>query len=366
MSLKTYHVILHMNSTIILLFYFFICISANNCAWNYRYDAIDNHFNLVYPDKNAVYLMMVIPQNSSTFVVSNGMTDSRYAVGIPNYPNADYFSIQLYETGNYITSTFHINDKELMGLENLTHRNGSYEYNLQLNRNTSYIGLFRIYASNISPTTFDVNRHTILQYWSGIPPNTYIDDKLYPLCDINYTQHDNIYTNFSHDINIHTGTVCNTNTAFTFMNVPTGSLTNADANYMIACVQNSLFYNITIRMPSIMCSSGYNSDDKHPWINETYDIRYASLNLVSTNSPRPTIDSWKIPCDQENFTMSIWVDPSIPHPAFLYRQILPDDNFTYSIKSAKTKCFDYVNNRYDDKCIAYVMDVYYPSVNADI
>ena len=338
-----------------------MCVSANKCAWNYRFDSIDNHFNLVYPDKNSIYFIMVIPENTSKFVVSNKMTDVYNKGIIPNYPNADYFSIQVYETGNFITATFHINDKELMGLENLTHRMGSYEYVLPLNPNSLYIGMFRIYTPHIPLSTFDTNRYAV-HYWSGLPPNTYIDNKLYPICNIDYTHHDNIYTNFSHDINPHTGTVCNKNDVFTFMNVPTGSLTNADANYMIACVQTGLFYNISVRMPTMMCSSGYKSDDQHPWINETYDLRYASLNLVSTNSPRPTIDSWKIPCDQENFTISIWVDPIIPNPAFLYRQIMPDDKFTNSIKYAKTKCFDYVDNRYDDKCIAYVMDIYYPTV----
>ena len=146
------------------------------------------------------------------------------------------------------------------------------------------------------------------------------------------------------------------------MSIPSGSLTNYDANYMIACIQPGSQYIINIRMPKMMCSLGYRNSEEHPWISEQYDLRYASINLVSTNRPRPTIDSWKIPCDQENFTITIYVDETIPQPALLYRQILPNASFTYSIQTAKERCYDYVDNKYDTLCISKTMDVYYPAL----
>jgi hypothetical protein len=170
------------------------------------------------------------------------------------------------------------------------------------------------------------------------------------LCDIDYSQQGNIYTNLTYGLYNDTQTVCIQNNAFLFMNVPAGSLTNADANYMIACIQPNSAYRITIQMPTMMC----NHND--------YGMRYASISLVSTSAPRPTVWTTAIGCRQSVFTMDFTTDTSVPFPAFLYRQLLPSSDFAYSIAVAKTKCFDYVENRYDDRCIQRVMDSYYPKI----
>ena len=347
---------------LLLLCSLIMCITAKECVWNYRFDTVDNHLNIVYPDKNAVYFGMLLQKNVSELVISNDMVlNTPYNNLVPDHPFADYFSIQIYEVGDFITATFHVNDEELIGVENLTQTKTAYNYILNLKPEKTYFCLFRIYNSHIPVQEFIVNK-SVIHYWSGIPPNTYIDGEPCPLCNVDYEQQGNIYTNYSQDINPTTGTVCNINNVFTFMEVPTGSLTNYDANYMIACIRGGAYYNVKINMPRMMCSLGYNKQDKHPWINETYDLRYASINLVSTNRPRPTVDSWKIPCGRDNFTISIWVDSNIPNPALLYRQILPNATFEYSIRRAKNVCFDYVNNKYDDFCIEYVMGKYYPVV----
>ena len=76
-----------------------VLVGAFNCSWNYRFDSYDNHFNIVYPDKNAVYFGMVIPPGASTFrVISNEI-----------HPIAKYFSIQVYEIGGI---AYHYNDIE--------------------------------------------------------------------------------------------------------------------------------------------------------------------------------------------------------------------------------------------------------------
>ena len=345
-----------------LLFLTYIKIVCSlNCSWNYRFDSQDNHLNIVYPDKTAVYFGMVIPQNTSVFNISSNVLQQSYRNIFPNHPSSDYFSIQVYEIGNFIEAIYHINDEELLGLENLRHKNTIYSYNLDLNPKSVYFALYRIYNSHIKAPYFIKNLSSI-HYWGGLPPDTYINGEHTYLCDIDYQQQGNIFTNFSQDINPITGTVCNINNNFTFMNVPSGSLTNYDANYMIACIEPGSRYTINIRMPRMMCSLGYKYSDEHPWINEQYDLRYASINLVSTNRPRPTIDSWKIPCNMENFTISIYVDKTIPQPAFLYRQILPYTSFPYSIQKAKEHCFDYVDNIYDSLCIQYTMGKYYPYI----
>lgn len=263
--------------------------------------------------------------------------------------------------GNFIESIHHINDQELIGLENLVNKYANYSYNLILNPNSIYFALYRIYNTRVTEPNLRNNEYAF-QYWSGIPPVTYINGEPLPLCDIDYQQKGNIYTNFSTDINPITGTVCKVNNEFALMNIPSGSLANYDANYMIACIQPGSTYTINIRMPQLMCSLGYSDLQQHPFINEPYEMRYASLNLVSTNSPRPTIESWKIPCNQENFTITIYVDKNIPQPALLYRQILPDVNFSYSIRNANERCYDFVDNKYDVMCVRKTMASYYPQV----
>lgn len=345
---------------LLLLTYIQVTCSLN-CSWNYRFDSQDNHFNIVYPDKTAVYFGMILPQNTSFLNISSKVLQQSYRNPFPNHPVSDYFSIQVYEIGNFIEAIYHINDEELMGIENLSKKNTGYSYILDLNPKSLYFALYRIYNSHIKSPHFIKNLSSI-HYWGGLPPTTYINGEPIPLCDIDYQQQGNIVTNFSQDINPITGTVCNINNNFTFMSVPSGSLTNYDANYMIACIQPGSLYMINIRMPIMMCSLGYSDKQPKPWINETYDLRYASINLVSTNRPRPTIDSWKIPCNQENFTISIYVDETIPQPALLYRQILPNSTFPYSIQKAKERCFDFVDNKYDALCISKSMDLYYPSL----
>ena len=185
---------------------------------------------------------------------------------------------------------------------------------------------------------------------------------LYLLCDIDYQQQGNIYTNLTRDLNTVTGTVCIENDAFQFMEAPPGSLMNADANYMIACIQPNTHYNVSIQVPQIMCSLGYNIESEHPWINEQYDLRYASLSIISTTAPRPTIETYIIPCDIFVYTIEIYVTDDVPFPGLLYRQLLPNPSFEESIEYAKKKCYDYVNSVYDIYCIQLLMGSYYPQL----
>lgn len=278
-----------------------------SCSWNYRFDAEDNHFNIVYPDKNAVYFGMILPSGSRELSVFSHV-----------HPGSVYFSIQVYEQGG---ANMHFNDVQLL------HDNGKgYNLTVPLQSHTSYFALFRIYVPMIN-------------YWGGIPPRTLVDGRASPLCDIDYEQQGNIYTNLTYGIHDDTGTVCAKNEEFLFMDVPAGSLVNADANYMIACVQPTR-YRVTIQMPS-------------------QELRYASISLVSTSAPRPTVWTDQITSDT---TIEITVPSEVIQPAFLYRQLLPSPDFEYSIANAKMKCYDYVENKYDDICISYVMGVYYPKI----
>ena len=312
---------------------------AHNCSWNYRFDSIDNHFNIVYPDKNAVYFGMIIPSNSTSFNVISQYT----------HPIASYFSIQIYELGGI---AYHYNDAELLGsLSALKYPGMQFALNIDLNRTLSYFALFRIYAPLANETS-------PFYYWAGIPPRTIIDNREYQLCDIDYEQQGNIYTNFTHNINPVTGTVCMKNDEFVFMEAPSGSLVNADANYMIACIQSGKSYRVTIQLPVIMCSL----DRAHPHIDEYYDLRYASLSIISTVAPRPTITSYQLPCNESQYTVVIEVGEEVTQPGLLYRQLLPDPAFPYSIAVAKSRCFDYVNNVYDDICIRHSMGAYYPNI----
>ncbi len=299
----------------ILVFLHFI--SVLSCSWNYRFDAEDNHFNIVYPDKNAVYFGMCIPVGSHHLSVNSNI-----------HPESTYFSIQIYEQGG---ENMHYNDEQLL-------IGNGYDLTVELKPHTSYFALFRIYVP-------------IHNYWGGIPPHTRIDGRYIPLCNIDYDQQGNIYTNLIYGIHNETGTVCAKNDEFLFMNVPAGSLVNADANYMIACVQPNT-YRITIQMPSIMC---FHKDDE-------YELRYASLSLVSTSAPRPTVWTTQITCNISSFSTEITVPNDVIFPAFLYRQLLPSPEFEYSIANAKMKCFIYVENKYDDKCISHIMSDYYPKI----
>jgi hypothetical protein len=290
-----------------ILWFSMLClVQVLSCSWNYRFDAVDNHFNIVYPDKNAVYFGMILPYDSNQFNVFSHV-----------HPESVYFSIQIYEQGG---ANMHYNDIQLL--------DGNIGYNLTvpLQPHTSYFALFRIYVP-------------LLNYWGGIPPKTLVDGRAVPLCDIDYEQQGNIYTNLTYGIHNDTGTVCAKNEEFLFMDVPAGSLVNADANYMIACVQSTR-YRITVKMP----------EDQ---------LRYASISLVSTSAPRPTVWTEQITSDT---TMEITIPNEVSLSAFLYRQLLPSPDFEYSIANAKTKCYDYVENKYDNICIAHVMGEYYPKI----
>ena len=340
---------------LIILFYvscFIECVRPHNCSWDYRFDSIDNHFNIVYPDKNAVYFATIIPFGTSNFTIASNDI-SRI---LPHHPIANYFSIQIYTGDNAVTSIYHYTDVELLSFRDLTDKTSNYNVEFELNTLTDHLALFRIYGS-----LFDSVSET-MHYWSGVPPRTFIDGREFFLCDINYEQQGNIYTNISNTIIAKTDTVCIHNEKFIFMEAPPGSLMNSDANYMIACIQPNTTYNVTIRMPSIMCSLGIYKDDAHPFIDESYDLRYASLSLISTTAPRPTIETFVIPCDDDFYSVTISVNESIPLPGLLYRQLLPSAMFEESIENAKRACYDYYSNKYDYLCIEKIMGIYYPQI----
>uniref|UniRef100_A0A6C0F0M8 Uncharacterized protein n=1 Tax=viral metagenome TaxID=1070528 RepID=A0A6C0F0M8_9ZZZZ len=312
-----------------IIFLLICAANAFNCSWDYRFDSVDNHFNIVYPDKNAVYFGMIIPPGSSSFRVTSDDI----------HPIATYFSIQVYEIGGV---AYHYNDADLV---ELTQFSSPYDLQLNLENETqTYFALFRIYDSRLP----------FADFWSGIPPKTFIDEREYVLCNIDYNQQGNISTNFTQTINPETGTVCQTNGEFLFMPVPPGSLANADANYMIACVESGNTYTIRVKLPTIMCSLIYGES---PHVDEDYDLRYASMSLVSTTAPRPTISTYKLPCNTTDYEITIDVPANTTLPAFLYRQLLPDPNFKYSIEQAKQRC------AYSYHCIHAVMGEFYPEID---
>ena len=326
-----------------------LSVYSHNCSWNYRFDSTENHFNIVYPDKHAVYFAMFVPLGTTNFTV----------VGAVSHPIASYFSIQIYTGDNAITPVYHYKDTDLLSYEEIMNINGVYNITMKLDNTIEHFALFRIYNSQIH------FKNELLHYWSGIPPITYIDGSEYYLCDIDYSQQGNIYTNLSSSINPQTGTVCLKNMEFLFMEAPSGSLMNSDANYMIACIEPNMIYNIIIKIPRLMCSVGFDRLEPHPYIDEPYYLRYASLSIISTTSPRPTVDTYIIPCDQDEFNLKIYVNDSVPLPGLLYRQLLPSPEFTNSIAYAKDKCYDHVNNQYDYICIENTMRDYYPKLYSD-
>jgi len=325
-----------------------IAVAAHNCSWNYRFDAENNHFNLVYPDKNAVYYGMIIQEGVGTVYI-----ESEHG-----HPIADYFSIQVYDSSDLVNSLYHFNDATILTMDDLTRPRTGYKLMLELDINSSYFILFRIYSSRLP---FVNATHANAYYWAGPPPSTYLGGLKVkvPLCDIDYTQQGNIYSNLTKHIYPTTNTVCIKNNVFLFMDVPAGSLANADANYMIACIEPGVLYKIVIKIPVLMCSLGFSG---HPYINEDYDMRYMSLSVVSTTAPRPTISTYKIPCGASEYSVEVLVDDAISKPGLLYRQLLPNPDFPYSIAKAKNKCYDYSNKTYDDFCIISVMDQYYPII----
>jgi len=325
-----------------------IAAIAHNCSWNYRFDAEDNHFNIVYPDRNAVYYGMVIPKNTSNVLINSER----------GHPVADYFSIQIYDGSDLVNSLYHYSDFDLLTNDGLTHLLSGFNLVIPLDNNHTYFFLFRIYGSRLPSENLSEN----IQYWSGFPPTTYIDDRYMPICDIDYSQQGNIYTNIAKNIYPTTDTVCLKNEAFLFMDVPAGSLANADANYMIACIEPGASYKVKIKVPRLMCSLGYIPKSEHPYINENYDMRYISLSVVSTTAPRPTISTYQIPCALSEYTVEIQLDDDVVKPGLLYRQLLPNPDFPYSIAKAKNRCYDYANRTYDDFCIISVMGEYYPII----
>ena len=109
-------------------------LSFLNCSWNYRFDSYDNHFNIVYPDKNAVYFGMVIPPGTTNFRVLSNVI----------HPVATYFSIQVYEIGGV---AYHFNDVELLTEDGLTHIGTPYD--LQLNLTPLIVGMSEEYFSKL-------------------------------------------------------------------------------------------------------------------------------------------------------------------------------------------------------------------------
>jgi hypothetical protein len=334
------------------LLFFIGVVQSLSCSWNYRFDSIDNHFNIVYPDKNAVYFAMIIPYGTANFTISSN--DISHI--LPHHPIAKYFSVQIYTGDNAVESIYHYTDAELISVADLGNRKSNYKITIALDTRSVHLALFRIYGS-----LFDSVSKT-LQYWSGLPPRTFIDGRELFVCDIDYEQQGNIYTNISTTIITNTGTICIHNEKFIFMEAPPGSLMNSDANYMIACIQPNTSYNVTIRMPSVMCSLGTYKDDAHPFIDESYDLRYASLSLISTTAPRPTIETFVIPCDTDVYSITILANETIPLPGLLYRQLLPNAMFDESIENAKHACYDYYSNQYDYLCIEKIMGAYYPQI----
>ena len=152
---------------ILLLLVWLNLVVSKHCSWNYRFDAIDNHFNIVYPDKNAVYFGMIIPPRTQQFSVFS-----------PTHPLGTYFSIQIYDQGGAKT---HYNDLELVSDD------GGYNLTVGIKSNTSYFALFRIYEPRID-------------YWGASYPITRVDNTIYPLCDIDYSQQGNIYTNLTYGL----------------------------------------------------------------------------------------------------------------------------------------------------------------------
>ena len=298
---------------------FTIAYATELCAWNYRFDSEDNHFNIVYPDKNAVYFGTILPPQTSNLFISNPI----------NHPIATYFSVQIY---NNDTALYHFNDVELLGgnMEVTT----PYSLNLTLDSELRYFALFRIYESQI------YTRSDVLNYWSASLPVTFINNIRFTLCDIDYSQQGNIYSHSNE-------TACSGLDEFMFMDAPAHSLMNSDANYMIACIRPGVNYTVSIVLPEIM---------KYPDFDSYYDVRYASLSLVSTSRPRPTVSTVSLGSYNNVYRDTIIVDDSIPSPAMLYRQILPNPNFSHSIEKAREKCGSEL------KCIKVVMGKYYPRI----
>ena len=112
-----------------------------SCSWNYRFDSTDNHFNIVYPDNNAVYFGMIIPYGTGNLTI---MSDDKSAP-VSAHPIAKYFSIQIYNVGDLVAPTFHVKDVELFTIDELQNKKTPYELSLLLDKQQSYFALFRIY-----------------------------------------------------------------------------------------------------------------------------------------------------------------------------------------------------------------------------
>jgi hypothetical protein len=335
---------------------------AINCSWGYRFDNEHNHFNLVYPDRNAVYFGFIIPQKTTNITITNSELTQKNVIS--THPNASYFSVQIYNINDLVKPSYHWTDIDILDSVNkLMDLHASYTKTMILDSINNYFALFRIYNSFFDQS-FTTNNDIL--YWSGMPPKTYINGYEFPLCDIHYDKRNMMYSNISNKINPETGTICSTNNKFVFMVIPEGSLANSDANYMIACIMTNTKYRINIKMPQIMCSVGYTANEPRPWINETYDLRYASMNIESTMSPRPTVESYVIPCDVEDYELEIYVNDDVPFPGLLYRQILPNPDFSYSIEHAREKCYKHADKKYDIACVKKQMGDYYPILTVEL
>jgi hypothetical protein len=295
---------------------------------------------------------MILPQNVDKITIQSGDESSSQ----PLHPMADYFSIQIYAIGDLVNSIYHANDNYLMSMNELMDPKSRYTITVEVENqplNTTYVALYRIYngggmSGKLKREMMDPNPET---WWSGIPPITKINGQSISLCPLPQRKWPIVYTNHTTDIIPETGTVCEINNQFTFTPIPDNSLKNYDANYMIACIQPQTVYWIKIKVPEIGCN-----------ISEIGDVRYASLNIISTVSPRPTIETYSINCREKYFTKRIIVDETVPMPALLYRQILPNPDFKFSIQIAHDDCYNENTKYVDNDCIKSTMNQYYPEI----
>jgi hypothetical protein len=128
---------------------------------------------------------MVIPKNTSNVLINSER----------GHPVADYFSIQIYDGSDLVNSLYHFNDYDLLTNDGLTHLLAGFNLVVPLDNNHTYFFLFRIYGSRLPSENLNEN----IQFWSGFPPETYIDDRYVPICDIDYNQQGNSYSSTNPD-----------------------------------------------------------------------------------------------------------------------------------------------------------------------
>ena len=294
------------------------------CSWNYT------QFNIEFPDKHVMYHGMVLPLTYNNELINDIVINSSL------YPIGRYFSIQFYQIDDWTESYYSFNDELL--LDNFEHAN----YNINLKVNTSYLVIYRIYLPQES------YKHSFqdLDYWfiwGNNPPDVYINNNLLPICKQNFNNSLYVETNY-------TDASCRSLNEFIISDTYKYTLPNYDADYIIACINTTKSYvKVEVIVPRQMCS-------KNMSLNE-YDLRYASLNLVTINAPRSTYKTYYLSCNSKYYnnkqTFTIPLN-NVQNPAILYRQVLPNKYFTKSIQHAKIMCDS------STKCLKETMDNYYP------